>query len=247
MNKPLIIISGIILLSLIAMIIPFLAELSSHRPAASHRINDYLWVVNAGMSNLYVISNSKTYICIDAGSNLKKVKHELMKLKINPDSVEAVFLTHSDQDHIAALNLFKKAQIYISKDEGAMILAKKPRFFGFIRNKLPIHYQTLNDGNEVNIGNIIIRAIATPGHTPGSMSYLVNKHYLFTGDSLGLKDGAVTLFTPHFFNMDEVTAKASLLKLSQLTGVSWLGTGHHGFSEAFGYAIEKWKNQEESR
>lgn len=209
-------------------------------------INNYISVVNAGMSNLYVISNAKTSICIDAGSNLKKVKRELLRLKINPDKVKAVFLTHSDQDHIAALDLFKKAQIYISRDEGAMILAKKPRFFGFIGNKLPIPYQTLSDGSEINAGGIIVLAIATPGHTPSSMSYLVNQHYLFTGDSLGLKDGAVTLFMPHFFNMDEVTGKASILKLSQLTSVSWLGTGHHGFSEDFGYAIGKWKNQEES-
>lgn len=245
MNKPIItfgIIIFILVSSFIAIILPFLVELSSHHPAASCKINNYISVVNAGMSNLYIISNDKTSICIDAGANLKKTKQELLRLKINPDSVEAVFLTHSDRDHIAALDLFKKAQIYISRDEEAMILAKKPRFFGFIRNKLPIPYQTLSDGSEINAGGIIVLAIATPGHTPGSMCYLVNKHYLFTGDSLGLKEGAVTLFTPHFFNMDEATCKASILKLSQLTGVSWVGTGHHGFSKDFGYAFEKWKN-----
>lgn len=241
MNKLLIIVSGIIVLPLIAKIIPFLAELSSHHPAASHRINDYLWVVNAGISNLYIISNGRTYICIDAGSNLKRVKQDLSKLKINPDSVEAVFLTHSDRDHIAALDLFKKAQIYISRDEGAMILTKKPRFSGFIRNKLPISYQTLSDGIEINAGGIIVLAIATPGHTPGSMSYLVNKHYLFTGDSLALKDGKVSVFTPHFFNMDEVTAEASIIKLSQLKEITWLGTGHHGFTEISNL---RWLNNE---
>jgi glyoxylase-like metal-dependent hydrolase (beta-lactamase superfamily II) len=41
----------------------------------------------------------------------------------------------------------------------------------------------LADGDEIVVGNEVIRAIATPGHTPGSMSYLWRDR-VFTGDTL---------------------------------------------------------------
>lgn len=41
----------------------------------------------------------------------------------------------------------------------------------------------LADGDEIVVGNEIVRAIATPGHTPGSMSYLWRDR-VFTGDTL---------------------------------------------------------------
>jgi len=42
----------------------------------------------------------------------------------------------------------------------------------------------LSDGDELRVGNIVIRVLATPGHTPGSVCYLVADRYLLTGDTL---------------------------------------------------------------
>jgi sulfur dioxygenase len=53
-------------------------------------------------------------------------------------------------------------------------------------NILPADIQ-LEDGAEIHFGDELIRAIHTPGHTAGSMSYLWREH-AFTGDSL-LIDG----------------------------------------------------------
>lgn len=44
--------------------------------------------------------------------------------------------------------------------------------------------RALNDGDELRVGNIAIRLLATPGHTPGSVCYLVGDRYLLTGDTL---------------------------------------------------------------
>lgn len=45
------------------------------------------------------------------------------------------------------------------------------------------HDQALMDGDQLALGNGVIRVIATPGHTAGSMSYLWGKN-VFTGDTL---------------------------------------------------------------
>lgn len=244
MNKTLVtsgITITILVLCLLIMLFPFLSEMKDHHPIASSKIIDNLYAVNTGISNFYIITKDETNICIDAGSSLKKAKQELSKLDINPDTIAIVFLTHSDQDHTAALSLFKNAQIYLSIDEEEMILSKKPRFFGFVKNKLPDTYYLLNDDSEVNIGDIKVRVITTPGHTLGSMSYLVNNNLLFTGDTLSIKDGKAALFSPHFFNMDEKIQENSIIKIATLKNISFLGTGHHGITEDFNLALEEWR------
>ena len=45
------------------------------------------------------------------------------------------------------------------------------------------------DGEEIEAGTILIKALHTPGHTLTCTSFLVNTHHLFVGD---------TLFTPDF-------------------------------------------------
>lgn len=42
----------------------------------------------------------------------------------------------------------------------------------------------LDDGQIMTFGTSKIRVIHTPGHTPGSLSYVVNEKYVFTGDIL---------------------------------------------------------------
>jgi len=42
----------------------------------------------------------------------------------------------------------------------------------------------IQDGEVVCLGNVEIKAIATPGHTDSHMAYLVNQTHLLTGDSL---------------------------------------------------------------
>jgi glyoxylase-like metal-dependent hydrolase (beta-lactamase superfamily II)/rhodanese-related sulfurtransferase len=42
----------------------------------------------------------------------------------------------------------------------------------------------LKDGDEVRCGKTFLRVVATPGHTPGSVCYLVAERYLLSGDTL---------------------------------------------------------------
>lgn len=45
----------------------------------------------------------------------------------------------------------------------------------------------IEDGETVNLGEVVITAIATPGHTDSHMAYLVNNSHLLTGDALFIR------------------------------------------------------------
>lgn len=220
---------------------PFLRKACAQHPTPSGQIHQGLTAVNTGMVNFYVISHGETRICIDAGSSRRRAEKELAKLEISPATITAVFLTHSDQDHIAALSLFPNARIYLSHTEAEMVHNKERRLFGLIGNKLPSSYHTVSDGEEVNVGGIRVKAIATPGHTTGSTSYLVNGDTLFTGDTLSLIKGKVGIFAPRVFNMDEKTQAASIRRLKSLPNIKFLCTGHHGVTTDFAAALAEWE------
>jgi glyoxylase-like metal-dependent hydrolase (beta-lactamase superfamily II) len=113
---------------------------------------------------------------------------------------------------------------------------------GLIYNsKIKRTYHLLNDNDIVTIGSTKIRAIATPGHTPGSMSYLVNESLLFVGDTFKLRDNRVRSLR-RYINMDTEQQKESIRKLAHLDHVRLACTAHSGYTKEFNHAIRDWKS-----
>ena len=201
-------------------------------------IHENVFAIRTRMSNMYIVIVGEERIAIDAGADLKQVKRGLSELGIAPESIKLLFLTHADSDHTAGIRLFKEAQVYLSIDEEPFLTGEKSRRY---IKKLPVEPYYTNDGSILYFGDIQVKSIATPGHTPGSMSYLVNDRFLFTGDALGLKNGKAIPFSPKFFNMDTDQAKASLKKIANLSEISLLCTGHHGVTHDFDEAVAAWR------
>ena len=207
------------------------------------KILDNLYEIKTVASSMFLYKTDDSLICFDTGGfNEGSIKKEFDKLGFDLGNVKYVFLTHSDSDHTGGLNLFKNAEIYLSTDEEQMIHKKTPRFFGFGYNK-PISkaHTTLKDGDVIQAGETKVTAIATPGHTLGSMSYLVNDSILAIGDALILRKGRVRPFTRlplgSKLNMDPTTQQESIKKLAKLRNVSVMLTGHSGFTTDFEHAI----------
>ena len=84
--------------------------------------------------------------------------------------ISHVIDTHQHADHVSAaqrLSELAGASMYESK------LEKWDRKTNF-----------LEDGQVIPFGSSQLRVIHTPGHTPGSLSYVVDEKYVFTGDIL---------------------------------------------------------------
>ena len=213
------------------------SEIKQLNPVETKEIVGNIFSVKDSFVNLYLIKNSSQYIAIDAGNNLEAISGELKKLKIDPDKVIAVLLTHTDGDHVAAIKLFRNAKVYLSRPEEQLLNGKKSRFFIF-GNKIDTKtYALIDDQQVINIGNTKIKGIITPGHTAGSMCYLVNDKYLFTGDALSLKNGKIDRFN-EFFNVDTKTAIASMAKVATLPDAEYIFTAHYGFSNDYKNAVK---------
>ena len=96
------------------------------------------------------------------------------------------------------------------------------------------------DNREIEVSGIKIKCILSPGHTPGSMCFLINDKYLFTGDNMSLINNKVGLFND-FFNIDNDLQAESLKKLAGLSGVEYVFTAHYSYTNEFKSAFKNWK------
>jgi len=60
-----------------------------------------------------------------------------------------------------------------------MVNGKTPRFYSIIKNSLHTDHSLLADGQDIEVAGIEVHCVLTPGHTPGSMSYVVNGNTFF--------------------------------------------------------------------
>lgn len=204
------------------------------------KITENIFAVSAGMVNMFVVRYGDNTICIDTGMGKSNIKRGLTRLGVAPESVSHVFLTHSDTDHAGCIDLFKNAKVLLSKNEEQMITGKTHRNGSRYNKPINREYTLLEEGEAVQIGDITVKGMETPGHTPGSMTYLVNGEYLFVGDTMALMGDKVRTF-PGFINMDTETEKASIRKLAKLTGIKMMFTAHSGYTVDFSNAIKEWK------
>jgi len=212
------------------------------KPIGTGRIAENLYAVKTGPVNFFVYKKETDCIALDSGLDMFVVKRELAELGINPASVSAVFLSHTDFDHVGGLPAFPDAAIYLSHNEEQLIVNKTARKAKFIYNKnINRPYSLLNDGEIITIGGIKIKALETPGHTIGSMSYIVDNEILFVGDTFTYRDGHAQPVV-RFLNMDNNELEKTLRRLGTLEGVQLALTSHRGFTTEFRNAMERWQS-----
>lgn len=95
--------------------------------------------------------------------------------------IEAIISTHVHADH-------RSGERELSEKTGAPIYFHRSADVAF-------PFKPLDDGSEISLGNVIVRAIHTPGHTPESQSLLIidlsrgpEPWMVLTGDTLFVGD-----------------------------------------------------------
>lgn len=205
------------------------------------QISENVFAIKTGSVNLFIFKKGSDRIAIDSGFGASILKREFLYLGINPNEITSLFLTHSDFDHARGLSFFQNSTIYLSSIEEPMITRKVARKYGIIYNKkINRAYKLLNDNDEVVVGTVKVRAIETPGHTPGSMSYLIDDEILFVGDAFKLIDGKAYPNSP-LYCMDAEKQEESIKKLAKFKDVHSVFTAHGGYSNNFGDAMADWK------
>lgn len=203
------------------------AHFKTMTPVITGELMPGVWAIQTEFVNSYIIKTGDEYIAVDAGNKKELLEQELKKLNIKPSQVKKLFLTHSDYDHVGGVELYSDAQLYLLKEETALLDGSAQRG-PFMKNSLDLPFTIVEDGETVMSGDTKVEVIATIGHTSGSVSYLIDDKYLFVGDILKIKEGKGELFIPDF-NMDNERLRESLKKLKK-RDVDVVFTGHFGFS-----------------
>jgi glyoxylase-like metal-dependent hydrolase (beta-lactamase superfamily II) len=152
-------------------------------------------------------------------------------------------LTHSDYDHQKAIGVFPTTLRYLPQAEQEMIESEKPRlsFLPFLRNALIGTYTLLRDGDELKIGGRHIRCCALPGHTTGSMGYIVDGKYLFSGDAFRIKNGRIALPLKRPFVMDEEAMRTTIRKIVRIDSLQYIFSANSGFTADPVFALREWR------
>ena len=143
-------------------------------------------VVGPLETNCYVISCEETgrAVVVDPGAEPERILRAVEGLE-----VVAILDTHGHYDHVGANGQVKDAtgaDVWIHPSDSGMLsdgdLNGSTLLLGFPVTVPPAD-RSLLEGDIVRFGNIEMRTIHTPGHSPGSVSLLVEGH-LICGDVL---------------------------------------------------------------
>ena len=175
-------------------------------------------------SNSYLIVSSGQAALIDAGVSTKAVLEELTKENAG---LEYIFLTHGHFDHTVTADALREAtgaKLVIHKDDEEMLAdahkSALATFLGRYDTVKPCE-KAIDDGERITLGDEEITVIHTPGHSKGSVCYLIGDK-MFTGDTLF--NGGYGRYDLHGGDFD--TLCASLSRLRAFDGKLNIFPGH---------------------
>ena len=173
-------------------------------------------------TNTYVFEGNTSCFCIDPGGDADRILAASKKFN---KPIEHILLTHAHWDHVGAVMDIKRAigaKVYIHKSEIDAMCEGAP-IFGVVEPDVVFEGDAM-----IEIDGINIEVLHTPGHSAGSVCYII-ANYMFSGDTLfKLEIGRCDLPTGDF-----AVIKKSLKRLFSLKKDYRVFPGHGDSSGLF--------------
>ena len=143
-----------------------------------------MWFVGDPNVCCFLLLTTEGFILIDCmfpgEHHMKIIEQGLADIGYSGQDLKAVLITHAHFDHYGNADLLREkygCRLYLSEDDYAF--AQKTAEEGHPHpdpRYKPIQYEfdgLLKDGDELTLGATTIKCVLTPGHTPGSMSFII--------------------------------------------------------------------------
>ena len=195
------------------------------------RISDSVERIDGTMANAYVISLGGKKVLVDAGTagSGRKIVDFFTRNSSKPDFV---LITHYHMDHVGGLRLIYDAfrpAIYAPGVEVPVIEGRqKMEMARGLLTRLVASFSKAKPVEEVlDVATLPLeglKVIETPGHTPGSTSFLLEREGLiFVGDAVSTRGGKASV--SRMFTYDSSNALDSFDKIMGMKPITIL-PGH---------------------
>ena len=146
-------------------------------------------------TNCYLLESESAAIIIDPAQNSPQTEEFFEQ---NKDKEKLILITHGHFDHIGGAEALRNkfgVKIAIGEADNPALsdpIVNEGAPFDIIIPPFSADVM-VNHGDELTVGDIVIKVYNTPGHTVGSMCYQIGDT-LFTGDTLFCKGFGNTCF-----------------------------------------------------
>lgn len=175
--------------------VPGADDPSWSQPTEPFRVVGTVHFVGTSELGVYLVTSSEGHILIDGGvpSAAPVIEASIRKLGLDPKEIRILLTTQAHFDHVGTMAYFKKlsgARAFVMDGDVPVLESggKSDYLFG---PKPEYHYEpvkvdrVLKDGDTVTLGGATLKAVRTPGHTPGSTTWTM------TADEHGTKYSVV--------------------------------------------------------
>jgi len=201
--------------------------------------------------HVYLLDGGSELALVDVGAGMgaEAIVANVVRAGFDPERVTRILCTHAHGDHAGGAarirTLLPNAALLLSPGGGEAIRSGDERAVSLDVAKAagiyPADYRlepcpvdgALVEGDRVDVGDLVVECVDTPGHSSGHLSFLLDvrgRRSLFAGDVV-FHGGAVLLQSIHDCSLQQLVD--SLRKLRTLQ-VDALYPGHLAFSRERG-------------
>ena len=143
------------------------------------QVDEQTWRFDEERVRFFLLAGTERAMLIDSGMETHNARE--LAAELTPLPVE-VLNTHADRDHTGSNGEFSQAYMHPAE------LENYGKTGGMLDGIVPVW-----DGDTIDLGGRLLKIIALPGHTPGSIAVLdVSRRVLISGDPI--QDGNIFMF-----------------------------------------------------
>jgi hydroxyacylglutathione hydrolase len=120
------------------------------------------------LSNTYLVADREggSALVIDAGGPCRPLLEAAKRLGVD---VRMLLLTHHHHDHVAEASAWKDVEVLAHPVEAEQLEGVD---------------RTIEPGDTLDVGDLHVETLHTPGHTAGMLNFVIDGSDVFTGDTL---------------------------------------------------------------